>query len=206
MYQPPILEILGVSRETILCLQKYVEILIKWNKSINLVSKTTVYDSWSRHIEDSAQLWQFVSESDTKWVDFGSGAGFPGLVIAIIAKEKNPNMSVVLIESDERKCIFLNEIARITGVEVKVLNDRIEKIPYLDANIVSARALSSLENLMFYSKLHRKINGKSLFLKGKKVKSELRMIQEKERFDFELIPSYFQKSGFVLKVGNQIND
>jgi len=205
MEKTSIFEVLDVSRETILSLQKYIEVLHKWNKSINLVSKATIFDSWSRHIEDSAQLWQFVSAEDLKWVDLGSGAGFPGLVVAIIAKEKKRNLRVILIESDERKCVFLNEVARITNVSVEVLNDRVETVPRLEADIVSARALSSLKNLMIYSKLHRKNTGKSLFLKGKNIKKEIEMTTDIDKFDFELVPSYFHGGGFILKVGNKIH-
>ena len=108
-----VLETLNVSRETIDSFGDYVKILDKWNKKINLVSKNSMNDVWERHISDSAQLWGFISNNVKKWVDLGSGAGFPGLIIAALAKEKLPDLKVTLIEADHRKCVFLNQAASL---------------------------------------------------------------------------------------------
>ena len=116
---------LDVSRETIDNLNLYVDILRKWNTTINLVSKGSITDVWKRHILDSAQLFKFVTHDMEKWLDIGSGAGFPGLVIAILAKGRFTNLRVTLIESDKRKCVFLNEVVRELDLNVKILSKRI---------------------------------------------------------------------------------
>jgi 16S rRNA (guanine527-N7)-methyltransferase len=139
------------------------------------------------------------------WVDFGSGAGFPGLVIAAIASEKRENMTITLIESDERKCIFLSEVSRILGLKVNILNDRIENVPVQNADIVSARAVASLEKLMVYSRMHRKKIGRSLFMRGKNAKQELLNLKKFEGCNFKVFPSYFETDGFILQVGNEVD-
>ena len=96
-----------VSRGTIDRLKIYADLLIKWNPHINLVSGSTIKSLWSRHIEDSAQIFTLVPQVEGSWVDLGSGGGFPGLVIAILAQEANSNLQVTLVESDERKATFL---------------------------------------------------------------------------------------------------
>ena len=106
---------LSVSRETIDDLDVLVHHLKKWNKTINLVGKSTVEDVWPRHILDSAQVWQLRPKSLGKWVDLGSGGGFPGLVLAILAKTEAPDVVFHLIESDARKCAFLRNVSRETS-------------------------------------------------------------------------------------------
>ena len=99
--------LIDVSRETIVLLQRLGLLVEKWNKSINLISQKTVQEIWNRHILDSAQIFYANNRSFTKWLDMGSGAGFPGLVVAILAQDKNIGGETVLVESDKRKCVFL---------------------------------------------------------------------------------------------------
>ena len=104
-------------------LELFVTTLLKWNEKINLVAKATEEEIWNRHILDSAQLLKFIPDTKAKIVDLGSGAGFPGLVLAIMGYE-----NVTLIESDNKKSVFLQEAARITGTKVQIINERIENV------------------------------------------------------------------------------
>ena len=138
---------LDVSRETIDRLSHFEQTLLKWNPKINLVSKSSLQDIWTRHIVDSAQVFLLAEdhiskEEDSNWLDIGSGGGFPGLVIAILAAERATRLSVTLIESDKRKAAFLRTAARECGVRVKVISNRIEKVDPQNADFLSARALA----------------------------------------------------------------
>ena len=109
-----LMRLCDVSRETMDRLEVYSKLLEKWNPAINLVSKTTLKNKWHRHFLDSAQLWQHLPNYAKTLVDIGSGAGFAGLVLAIIALEKKPLLKFVLIESDSRKCAFMRNVSRET--------------------------------------------------------------------------------------------
>ena len=189
-----------VSRETMDSLTKYVHILKKWNTTINLVSKDSLKDVWNRHILDSAQLFKFVNHDVKNWLDIGSGAGFPGLVVAILAKEKFRDLTFTLIESDKRKCVFLSEVVRELSLNVKTISKRIEDCSPQDADIISARALTQFEKLLSYFKYHSKNGSKGLFLKGKNVKSEIRESNNIDLFHIKLCPSEIDKSGFLIEV------
>ena len=105
-----ILATYNVSRETIKTLKNYEALVLKWNERFNLISKSSVDFIWDRHILDSLQLYEFLDDKAKSLYDFGSGAGFPAIVLAIIAKEKNPDLKITLIESIKKKAIFLNEV------------------------------------------------------------------------------------------------
>ena len=155
--------ICDVSRETIQSLRVYANLLEKWNKTINLVSKSTINHMWERHFLDSAQLWPHIPENAKTLVDIGSGAGFAGLVLAIIGKEKKPNLRVVLIESDTRKCAFMRNVSRETNINVEIITKRIEEVDDLKADVVTARALATVSQLLDYSKNILKKKGIGLF-------------------------------------------
>jgi len=191
---------LNVSRETIDILKEYVKLLKKWNNSINLVSRNSVSNIWSRHILDSAQLGDYLKLDIKNWVDLGSGAGFPGLVIAILARDKFSGMQIMLIESDKRKCVFLGEVARVLDLNVKIISDRIENCSYLNADIISARALAPMKKLLAYFDLHGKKDCKGLFLKGKNIKSELDECVRFTKFEIKTKFSLIDSSGVVVEV------
>ena len=134
---------LDVSRETFERLEQYVELLLKWQNAINLIGRGTVEDIWHRHILDCAQLSRFLPPGLRPIVDLGSGAGFPGLVLAILGAE-----DVRLVESNSRKCIFLREAARETKTLVNVIESRIENIRDFSAGVITARAFTSTENII----------------------------------------------------------
>jgi 16S rRNA (guanine527-N7)-methyltransferase len=158
----------GVSRETVERLALYAELLTKWQARINLVGPDTIPDLWRRHFLDSAQLYSLIPPGTKRLVDLGSGAGFPGLVLAVMGAP-----DVHLVESDARKCAFLREVARITNTPIQVHNQRIEKIAPLNADIVTARALAPLDRLLGWAYPHLAPGGQCLFLKGRGVEDEL---------------------------------
>src|SRR6266404_3679270 len=133
----------GVSRETLGRLEAYAELLVRWSARINLVGANTLDDPWRRHFLDSAQLFADVPEATQSLVDLGSGAGFPGLVLAILGVP-----GVELIEADARKCAFLREAARIAAAPVIIRNVRIEAVPAHIVDVVTARACAPLDRLL----------------------------------------------------------
>jgi len=141
--------IIPVSRETGQRLEQFVDLLRKWQSADNLVGRGTLSSVWRRHVADSAQLLKFFPDSRI-WLDIGSGAGFPGLVVAILLAE-TPGSLVHLVESNTRKCAFLRQAIRQTGAPAKVHNGRIEAI-LTDwsepVDMISARALAPLDRLI----------------------------------------------------------
>lgn len=149
-------------------LKIYEELLLKWSNSLNLVAKSTLEDIHSRHFEDSLQLIPFLSPED-KILDLGSGAGFPGMVLAICG------YNVTLVDSDQKKCVFLENVSRETNTEVAIVCSRIESyMPTKTFDIISARGVASLSKLITLSeRFVQKEYTKGLFLKGENVDLEL---------------------------------
>ena len=194
----------GVSRETLGRLETYASLLRSWQKAINLVGPGTVADLWRRHMLDSAQLVQYLPPEpgpDARIIaDLGSGAGFPGLVLAILGAGR-----VHLIESDKRKCAFLAEVARATGTEVTIHPVRAEDIgrasPFGRADVVTARALAPLSRLLALAFPILKPGGVCLFLKGEHVDEELTEATKEWNMRVERWPSATADSGAVLRIG-----
>lgn len=190
-----------VSRETIDRLTIYFNLLKKWNPKINLVSKTTIDYAWHRHFADSAQLWDMAPQGAKTWLDIGSGAGFPGLVIAAIAAEKAPEMKVTMLESDARKSVFLQTASREMGIDSTVITQRIEEAPDQNAEIVSARALASLNQLLGFAEKHRKSDGVCLFSKGAKADLELTEATASWHIEVQRFPSMTDSQAVILRIG-----
>ena len=158
----------GVSRETLERLDAYVARLRIWQRRVNLVSAASMADVWRRHVLDSVQLFPFVPRSSQRLVDLGSGAGFPGLVLAILGSR-----GVELVESNSRKCAFLAEAARHVSVDVTIHHARIESLPAGPADIVTARGCAPLPKLLDYAERFIAPPTQCLFLKGARVDEEL---------------------------------
>jgi 16S rRNA (guanine527-N7)-methyltransferase len=189
---------LDVSRETREKFNRYSELLLKWQKTINLVSETTLEDLAMRHFLDSAQLIKFIPDKQIKLADMGSGAGFPGLVLAMMGVS-----DVHLIESDVRKVTFLREVSRETNTKVTVHDDRVEDISIADVDYITARALAPLRDLLVMtSKLSPSGKFTCLFLKGEKTDEELEKAQKRWNFTVETFPSVTDNSGKILKISN----
>ena len=189
---------LNVSRETFLRLKEYEKLLFKWNAKINLVSRSTLDNFWNRHVLDSAQFLSSVGEKAGKWVDLGSGGGLPGLVVAILSDEIEPVNKLFLVEADARKAVFLKTVCRELGLKVEVYNNRIEELPPISANIVSARALAPLKTLCLYAKNHLEKDGVAVFAKGETWKAELVEAQKKWIFSYEAVKSTLHEGSVVL--------
>ena len=186
---------LNVSRETIDQLTLYLALLEKWQPRINLVSSSTLADVWRRHVLDSAQLVSFLPENDAHILDIGSGAGFPGLVLSIITGN-----SLTLVESDQRKTVFLQTVIRELGLTARVKNARIEAIPKLGANIVTARALASVERLLKLLERQLPSVERCLFLKGASLQEELTVLQSYPTIEYCIYPSVTSEDGAVLEL------
>ena len=158
----------GVSRETLDRLRAYAALLEKWTAAINLIGSADRGDIWSRHVEDSLRLLPLIPPGTSCAIDLGSGAGLPGLVLAIAS-----GISFDLVESDQRKAAFLQEAARITAAPVKVHAARIEAVTLLPAPLVTARALAPLDALLALAAPLLAPGGTALFPKGARVGEEL---------------------------------
>ncbi|MEQ1753534.1 MAG: 16S rRNA (guanine(527)-N(7))-methyltransferase RsmG [Micropepsaceae bacterium] len=190
---------LGVARETVSRLSTYVDLLCKKNEQLNLVAESTLQQVWRRHILDSAQLAELIPKDARTLVDLGSGAGFPGLVLAIMLSGR-PGLVVHLVESIQKKCRFLDEVAAATGAPVQVHWTRAEALPGLKADIVTARAVAPLEKLLTMAYPFFRPRTIGLFLKGKSVSDELTLASKSWTLDSTPIPSRSDPSGTVLRV------
>lgn len=186
---------LDVSRETLERLEIYVELLLKWQCAINLIGPRTVADVWGRHVLDCGQLMRYIPKDRSPVVDIGSGAGLPGLILAIMGVP-----DVKLVESDSRKCTFLREAARITKTPVEIVESRIEHLKNIAAGVVTARALAPLTMLTELSQSVTKRNTIYLFLKGKDLKNELTNLKNNWKMNWEVHPSVTNPDGSILKM------
>jgi len=198
-------EAFSVSRETVDKLETYASLLRRWQKAINLVAPATVGDVWHRHFADSAQLLSLAPDTPSGWVDLGSGAGFPGLVVAIMLSESKPGRTrVSLIESDQRKCAFLREVARQTGTLVEILSTRIENtathVTLERVEVVSARALSPLSSLLGLAAPFLAPHSVGLFPKGRDVEREIAAARAVWAFECELVASLTDSAGRIAVI------
>lgn len=192
----------NVSRETIDQLNIYVSLLAQWQKRINLVANATLAEVWHRHVADSAQIVALAPSSPRTWLDLGSGGGFPGLVIAIMLSAAGTRM--ILVESDRRKCAFLAEVARQTGITVEIQTARIEQTAtqgMLGAvDVVSARALAPLVRLISLSLPFFGDDTVGIFPKGRAAESEIVEARADWTFDAETVPSLTDEAARILLV------
>jgi 16S rRNA (guanine527-N7)-methyltransferase len=189
-------EVAHVSRETTARLETYLALLTRWQKSVNLVGRSTLADPWRRHIWDSAQLHPLIPTGATV-VDLGSGAGFPGLVLAILGGPR-----VRLVEADQRKAAFLREAARLTETDVDVDVGRAEALDPITADVVTARALASVAELVNLAWRWLKPGGFCLFLKGRQADDELAVAHRHWNFSVERIASRSEAGATILRLGD----
>jgi 16S rRNA (guanine527-N7)-methyltransferase len=188
-----------VSRETLEQLTQFAELVERWTTKINLISKPSVPHIWERHINDSVQLYRHAPAAK-HWVDLGSGGGFPAIVLAVLSKQDGRNTKFTMVESDQRKCVFLRTAVRELGLNGEVLNKRIEEIPALKADILSARALSDLSKLLEYADLHLSNDGIALFPKGANWKAEDSDAKTSWNYTCEPIPSLTNPAAAILRI------
>jgi 16S rRNA (guanine527-N7)-methyltransferase len=206
---PSFAEAFGVSRETAAKFESYAVLLKQWQKAVQLVAPSTLDFVWSRHFADSAQIMGLAPPGARTWLDLGSGAGFPGLVVALMAGDPSspaPGLRVTLLESDSRKAAFLREVARQTGCAVDILGTRIELPSTRDkvgtVEVVSARALAPLTDLLRLAHPFWQPTTVGLFLKGRDVEKEVDAALANWDFELELKPSSTDDSGRIACVRN----
>ncbi len=193
---------LEVSRETSDKLRGLLALVKQWNPRINLVSEGSLDQGWTRHVLDSAQLWRLAQPPPARWLDLGSGGGFPGLVISIIADELAPGMSLTLVESDRRKSVFLSEAARLLSLRVNIVTKRIENAGPPVSDIISARAMAPLTTLLSLIDRIQPSVGVALFSKGQSYEEELAIARNVWQFQCEVIRSMTDPKGVVLRIEN----
>lgn len=195
----------GVSHETWARLERFVDLLLRWQPTINLIAASTIPQIWTRHVADSLQLLSIVP-ADRVWMDLGSGAGFPGMAIACALADM-PGVAIHLIESDQRKAAFLREAVRITGAPARVHAQRIEAVaragPSLGGakvEVITARALAPLPKLMDLAAPWLETGAQALFLKGQDIEAELTESAKYWHMDAELRPSVTDSRGRIVWV------
>jgi 16S rRNA (guanine527-N7)-methyltransferase len=184
---------LGVSRETGDRLAAYLDLLGRWQRRINLVAASTLADPWRRHVLDSGQLFRLAPPGARVWADLGSGAGLPGMVLAILGA---PVMH--LVESDQRKAAFLREAARVTGTAVTVHAVRVETAPLPALDVVTARALAPLDRLLVLAAPHLGKDVTAIFPKGRQALRELTEAGAHWHMTAEIVPSLSDPEASIL--------
>ncbi len=184
-----------VSRETLERLDAYLALLRTWQRRVNLVAAASLTDVWRRHVLDSAQLRSHVPASCRRLVDLGSGAGFPGLVLAILGVR-----GVELVESNRRKCAFLAEAARQTGTAATIHEARIEALPAAPADVITARACAPLPKLLDYAARFAGPDTLCLFLKGARVERELTEAAKSWTMRAQALSSRTDPRGAILHI------
>lgn len=179
-------------------LRLHVETLRKWQPRINLVARSTLPDIWHRHVLDSLQLLPLLPPQAKSLTDLGSGAGFPGLVLAAA----RPDLGVTLIEADQRKCAFLLEAARTAGVSVNLVTQRIEAISPQPVDVVTARALAPLAKLLEWAAKFQRGHTICLFHKGEGLDSELTEARQHWMMDLDRVPSVTAPGAAIVRVAS----
>jgi 16S rRNA (guanine527-N7)-methyltransferase len=192
-------EMTNVSRETMERFRIYVRELRRWNRAINLVGALSLKDVWRRHILDCAQLAPLIPSGAKTIVDMGSGAGLPGLILAILALETYP-LRVVLVESHSRKCAFLTTLTTKLALPVDVVNGRLEEVPRFDADVITSRALAPLDRLLGHASRFAGPKTECIFLKGQNVELELTAATEYWTMSVDLQPSLSDPLGRVVHI------
>jgi 16S rRNA (guanine527-N7)-methyltransferase len=195
-------EVFKVPRETIHRLIRYADLLAYWQKSTNLVAPSTLALLWSRHFADSAQIRELAPETRL-WLDLGSGAGFPGMIVAILQAGR-PDFRMHLVESNRKKCAFLAEVARETEAPVDIHAMRIEALgesaQRLGPDVVSARALAPLPRLLDLASAFFGPRTRGLFLKGREAEAELEAARASFDFAARLHPSLTSADSHIVEV------
>lgn len=190
---------LDVSRETQEKLGAYADLVRKWSPKINLVARGTLALLDDRHIADSIQVARSSTNADGAWLDFGSGGGFPGIVVAILLGETRP---IILVESDARKAAFLQTVRRELGIRAEIVTDRIENRSSIGASTISARAVASLDRLFELAQPHLAPDGELILPKGRRWRDEDMVARRSWGYDCDVIPSQTAPDSVLLRIRN----
>ena len=192
--------IIQVSRETIDSLKIYEQILLKYNKNLNLIGKSTINEVWNRHFLDSAQVIDLIDKKIKTCLDIGSGAGFPGLVLAIICKGRNLNTNFNLLEKSPKKCTFLKEVCSELNLNTKIICQDIENIQKIQSDVLIARAFKPIPKI--FEIIHKKINFEKkivLFL-GKKQKFLLNEVSKNWHIEYKQRNSVTSNDSLIIEI------
>ena len=184
-----------VSRETLNQLETYVALLVKWQSSINLIANSTIANIWERHILDSAQLVPYLPKVPCRLLDCGTGAGLPAMILAILTDHH-----IEMVESDSRKCAFLQTALRETGNQAVIHNERLETLSFRDADIITARAFAPLDRLMQWCQPQQKQGQSFWLLKGRGVNEELTKLPNSQTLKIQQFPSLLSGEGIILNI------
>jgi 16S rRNA (guanine527-N7)-methyltransferase len=188
---------LNVSRETFLKISLFVSLLRRWQQKTNLVAATALEDLEHRHILDSLQLLKFIPPHSCKIIDLGSGAGFPGLILALTDRYE-----ISLVEKNHKKCAFLKQVLQETKTSATVYNQKIEMITNLKGGIITSRALASLSELLTYAYPLSTPTTECLFLKGERADEEIEKAAIDWQFEIKKYTSLTDPSGVILSIKN----
>ena len=191
----------NVSRETISKLEIYAECLIEWQSKFNLIGKSTINSLWHRHILDSIQLVSTIPEDFQSLMDIGTGAGLPGFILAIYYNELGKD--IYLVDSNKKKCTFLDHVATRCNVDVKIYGERLQDLAVKDSfkvDVITARAFASIDNIMSLSRPYSHKKTKYLLQKGVNAKSELTNAKISSKLRVEFINSVTQENSYILNI------
>lgn len=190
----------NVSRETLLRLDRYYQELKLWANRINLVSKSTLDDFWTRHALDSAQVIDVAGGELKSFIDMGTGAGFPGLILATLISQKHQDYDICLVDTNSKRCAFLREAARLLDLKITIKNQKIEEVVPKKYDFVTARAFAPLNVLLPLSLPYSQLGARLLFLKGEDVENELKETSTNWDFCYKTTPSISHKLGCILEI------
>ena len=193
----------NVSRETYKKLQDFVALLSEWNTKMNLVSKNSLSDVWIRHVLDSAQLVDYIPNNVKHIVDIGSGSGFPGIVLAILLQEQNPQAHITLVESITKKALYLKNVAENLGLNsVEVVNNRVENAVFKNVDMITARAVASTDILCGYADKIGNKNTEMLLLKGRSFADEEAEAGKRWIYTREIYKNKYSDDGVIVRIKN----
>ncbi len=176
-------------------LEDFVILLLKENQQFNFIGKSTIEDIWNRHILDSAQLIKYIPNHNAKFADFGSGAGFPGMILSILGLGE-----IHLIEKSFRKAEFLRRAKLLSNNLIFVHQAKLEELDAIQFDCITSRAFAPLNKLLDYTAKFLKKDGYCLFLKGKNLSQEISAAKQKFQFEYELFPSLTSKESNIIKI------
>lgn len=186
-----------LNNSQITSLEDFVLLLLQENQNFNFIGKSTIEELWNRHILDSAQLLKFIENKNAKFADFGTGAGFPGIVLSILGLKE-----IHLVEKAFRKCDFLRKAKLFSSNRIFIHQAKLEELPATEFDYIVSRALAPLDKLLGYSQKFLKKDGYCLFLKGKNLEIELEAAKKIFNFQYEMHPSITSSESNIIKISN----
>jgi len=194
----------NVSRETLAAFESWHALLAETNQTTNLVGRSTMDDFWKRHALDGFQLIDHVPDNGKAWLDFGAGAGIPGIAIALAMRDRAlSDCALTLVESVSKKARFIDASIKATGAPARVINCRVEALNGTHRfDVVTARAVAALDKLLMYSFPLLKTGGVCLFPKGQRYRQELTDANKYWTFDVDVQPSLTSDEGVILHISS----